>query len=340
MKPYRVAVVSSADYPVRTDLVREVLGGLAEVTEENMPFRPLSSSEEAKYAEQLASYHGLLVRSGIFSASMLTKLDSLKIIAVHGVGVDRVDVAAAERLGIFVTNTPGANSTSVAELAVGLMINLIRRICLSSFRVHREGKWEEARHLGIELNGRKLGLLGVGQIGSKVAKIAQALGMNVYGYDPYVSYADLQIKGILPCGNVDDLLRKADVISLHLPLSNQTYHFIDETRIKLMRPGAILINTARGPLVDEKALYRALVSGHLSGAALDVFETEPPETNNPLFLLDSVIVTPHLGGSTLEALERIARIASKQIRSVLLGVEPEYAVNKPKNKERGIGNAT
>lgn len=326
---YRVGVTSSDDFPVRIDIVREALDGLAEVANESMPFRPLSPQEEEDFGERLASYDGLLVRSGIFSETLLKKLRCARVIAVHGAGVDQVDVKAAERLGICVANAPGANANAVIELTMCLMIDLVRRVSLSACRVRRDMQWGDARYLGGELRGRTLGLLGFGRIGTGVAARAKAFGMDIVVYDPYVPAERLMSCGVRASASVEEVLELADVVSLHLPIEQETSHLINDARIRRMRQGALLINTARGALVDEKALYEALVSGHLGGAALDVLEQEPPDPTNPLLSLDSVVVTPHLGGSTREALRDIARIASEQIRAALMGRTPEYAVNRP-----------
>jgi D-3-phosphoglycerate dehydrogenase len=329
-RKYRVATISSSDFPVRIDIVRQALSDLAKVSAEELPFRPLSEEEEERYGNRLADYDGLLVRSGIFTKGLLRRLQSARVIVIHGAGVDQVDVAAAERLGIYVANAPGGNANAVVELTIGLMVDLARRVSLSSFHVRRDGQWGKSRYLGNELCGRRLGLLGFGRIGARVATLARAFGMTVLSFDPYVPSSDLKTEGITSCSSPEDLLTTSDIVSLHMPLQQETYHFINETRIKKMRRGAFLINTARGALVDEKALYNALVSGHLGGAALDVLEQEPPVQTNPLLSLEQVIITPHLGGSTQEALNAIAQIAAEQIRSVLEGGKPTFAVNRPK----------
>ncbi len=327
--PYRVAVTSSSDFPVRIDIAEKALSGIAQVVNEDMPFRSLSPEEEAQYGERLADYDGLLVRAGVFSEGVLKRLKSVKVIAVHGAGVDQVDVACAERLGIHVANAPGCNANAVVELTMGLMIDLVRRISSSAVRVSRDKEWGEARYLGSELSGRTLGLVGFGRIARGVATRAQAFSMKVSAVDPYVSAEQMASEEVRCYSNLEDLLSASDIVSLHIPAVPETHHLINENRIEVMRQGALLVNTARGTLVDEKALYKALNSGHLGGAALDVLEEEPPGSANPLMALDSVIVTPHLGGSTREALAAIAQVASEQIRSVLEGEVPKYAVNCP-----------
>jgi len=327
---YRVAVTSAPDFPVRVDIVRNVLGSLAEVSEVEMPFRPLSPEEVNVYGEQLATYNGILVRSGIFTKVLLKRLPLVRVIAVHGAGVDQINVEAAGRLGIYVVNAPGCNATSVAELTICLMVDLARRVSLSNCLVRRDGQWGNARYLGNELFGRNLGLLGFGQIGAKVAARAKAFGMSVSAFDPYVSSDKLKAEGVTPCPSIKNLLAVSDIVSLHMPLQSENYHIINEVCIKQMQPGALLINTSRGGLVDEKALYSGIISGQVGGAAFDVLEKEPPDPANPLLSLDPVIVTSHIGGSTQEALESIARVASKQIRDVFEGVIPKFVVNRPK----------
>lgn len=327
--PYRVGITSSSDFPVRVDIAERVLGDIAQVVNEDMPFRSLSPEEEGYYGERLVGYDGLLVRSGVFSENLLKKLESVKVIAIHGAGVDQVDVAAAERLGIYVANAPGCNANAVVELTMGLMIDLVRRISPSAACVSRDKHWGEARYLGSELSGRRLGLVGFGRIARGVALRAQVFGMKVSAFDPYVPAEQMISEEVKPYSNLEDLLSASDIVSLHVPAVSETHHMINEESIKVMRPGSLLVNTARGVLVDEKALYKALNSGHLGGAALDVLEEEPPNSANPLLTLDSVIVTPHLGGSTREALETIAQVASEQILTVLEGEVPKHAVNCP-----------
>jgi D-3-phosphoglycerate dehydrogenase len=232
---------------------------------------------------------------------------SLRAVVKYGSGLDNIDVAAAERLGISVVATPGANARSVAELTVGLMLTLARHIVVHHDSV-RSGGWE--RRIGVELRGRRLGLIGCGAVGREVAVIAGCLGMEVIAYDPYAT--ELQV----PVVELEDLLSSSDVVSLHVPLTDETRGLIDSDALALMKGGAFLINTARGGLVDEQALADALEVGHLGGAALDVFEHEPP-TPTRLLSLDNLTASPHAGAATFEAVERAGSQALREVARLL-----------------------
>ena len=328
-KKVRVATVSSSDLPVRIDIVQKILGDIAEVSDVVMPFRELTPAEEEKYGTRLSEYAAILTRSGIFRRGLVEKLRGVSIIASHGRGVDHIDLSAASQLGIYVTNTPGSNATAVAEHTIALMLNVLRRISFANHLLRSGGAWEAAMYVGGQLSGKKLGLIGYGLIGSKVAVRAQAFGMEVLAYDPYVAENHMINTGVNRCSSIEDILGCSDIVSLHLPLTPDTYHIINKTQLKLMRPGALLINTSRGGLVDEQALYDELFSNHLGGAGLDVLEKEPPDTLHPLIPLPSVVVTPHFGGSTWEALETAAEVAAVQIRMALCGEVPHFSVNQP-----------
>ena len=236
----------------------------------------------------------------------------LKVISRYGVGSDRVDIPAAEARGIVVKVTPGANSVAVAELTLGLMFGLARHIP-SLDRAVRAGEWPRAK--GMELTGKTLGVVGVGSIGREIAKRAEGLQMSVIGYDPMVDAATMKAAGITPV-TLQQLLAQADVVSLHVPLLDSTRHIIDAAAIASMKKGALLINTARGGLIDEAAAYDALKSGQLGGLALDAYEVEPP-AGSPLFELDNVIATPHTGAHTDEATANMARMAVDNLLAVL-----------------------
>jgi D-3-phosphoglycerate dehydrogenase len=226
----------------------------------------------------------------------------LRWVARAGAGLDNIDVAAARDRGIAVLNVPGANSVAVAELTIGLLLALFRQIPAGDSSLRR-GAWEKSKLKGRELRGKTLGIVGVGRIGRAVAQRARAFEMTCIGHDPVVPAADARAAGVelLPLGEV---LSRADIVTLHVPLSPGTRGLIGAGEIARMRRGAVLLNAARGGLVDEAALHAALVSGALSGAALDVFATEPPGAS-PLLSLPNVVATPHLGASTVEAQEAV-----------------------------------
>lgn len=267
----------------------------------------------------LPGYDGVILGLDRCDASVIAAAPSLRAISRYGAGVDAVDLDAATQHGVVVTNTPGTNKIAVAELAIGLMFSLARALPLVA-NAAKAGVWK--RSPGWELSGKTLGVVGVGEIGREVASRARALGMRVIGYDPYLS-ADLP--GI-ERADLATLVAEAHVITLHCALTPETQHLFDAARLAGMGPGACLINTARGGLVDEAALYDALQRGHLGGAAADVFVADPP-TNSPLLTLDTFIVTPHIGATTRESVARMALLAAQNLVAVLTGRPCPHIVN-------------
>lgn len=257
----------------------------------------------------------LVVRSATkVTAEIIEAGKKLKLIARAGVGLDNVDAEAAEARGIMVKNTPGANAISVAELTFGLLLGLVRQIPRGVYGI-KDGKWEKKDLKGNEIFGKTMGIIGFGAIGRTVAKIALAFGMKVVAYDPYVNSTDLEVTLV---DSVDKLLPVADVVSLHIPLTPETKHIIGEKEISLMKDGVIIINASRGGTIDEQALYNGLISEKISGAALDVFEVEPPsdELRRKLIGLGNVICTPHIGASTSEGQKRVGLEMAKIIVDV------------------------
>lgn len=329
-KPW-VAVTSTPDFPVAMAPVKKALAGVAPVRAVALPFRPLEEAEEAAFARELGGAAGILLRPGYVTASLLERLPDLRVVAVHGAGVDQVDAAACAERGVIVTNAPGANANAVAEMTLGLMLSLARRIPQAAARVSGERVWGEARHAGAELKAKTLGLVGVGQVGGRLAKLAGALEMKVLAHDPGLSGEEIRTRGARPA-RLDALLARADFLSLHAPLTPGTRRLIDGRAIAKMKRGAFLVNAARGPLVDERALARALRIGRLGGAALDVLEGEPPDPESAIFDAPNLILTPHMAGSTKECLEAIAARAGADIARVLRGRRPRHPVNEPKKK--------
>jgi D-3-phosphoglycerate dehydrogenase len=233
---------------------------------------------------------------------LISAAPRLRWIARAGAGLDNIDVSAAGERGIGVLNVPGANAVAVAELVFGLLLGLIRRIPSADASVRR-GEWEKARFQGRELRGKTLGIVGLGKIGRAVAKRALAFEMTCAGFDPLVSDADARAMGVEPLP-LDALLARADILTLHAPMSLETKGMIGAAQIARMPKGAILVNAARGGLVDESALLAALQSGALAGAALDVFSEEPPK-GSPLLALPNLVATPHIGAATVEAQEAV-----------------------------------
>ncbi len=239
----------------------------------------------------------------------------LKLVARAGVGIDNIDVKAAEERGIKVVYAPEASKTAVAELVMGLMLCWARKIP-QACRELKEGKWKKEKFIGTELKGKTLGVIGVGRIGGEVARKALAFGMRVLGYD-IVKREEMEREGVRYV-DLPALLREADFVTLHVPLTPQTEGMIGEKELSLMKPTAVLVNTSRGKIVDEKALVRALREGWIAGACLDVFEEEPTK-NLELLSMEHVIPTPHLGASTVEAQRNIALILSQKIKELMGG---------------------
>lgn len=251
----------------------------------------------------------------------------LAVVGVASVGTDRIDLAAATRAGVMVVNAPTGNTVAAAEHTMALMLALLRRIPSADASVRR-GEWERAKYVGAELRHRTLGIIGLGKIGKAVARRAAAFEMRVIAYDPVLT-ADQATEHAARLVGLPELLTRADVISVHVPLTAQTRGMIGRAQIEAMKPGAVLLNVARGGLVDEVALATALRSGHLGGAALDVFATEPMAADNPLRDAPNAILTPHLGASTAEAQDRVGLEVAEQLLLALSGVTPPHAVNAP-----------
>ena len=278
--------------------------------------------------QALASAHALVVRSETrVTAELLSRAPHLRLVARAGAGVDTIDVPAATRLGVAVMNTPGANTVSAAEHALGLLLALVRHIPWAA-EAMRRGEWDRKRFEGRELRGKTIGIVGLGRIGGHVAQLAKAFGMTVIAHDPFLSAeraAELQVK-VLP---LEQLLAGADVVSLHVALTEATHHLINAERLRLMKPTAVLVNTARGELVDEAALAEAVRDKRIAGAALDVFAVEPLAADSPLRQLDRVILTPHLAASTAEAQERVAQEICIAVRDALIEGDYSSAINGP-----------
>ncbi len=275
----------------------------------------------------LADADALVVRSAVQADdTLMAAAPKLRVIGRAGVGVDNIDADAATRRGIVVMNTPGANAIAVAELTLGLMLALGRRLPFANSTMHA-GKWEKKSLQGTELRGKTLGILGLGRIGLEVARRARAFGMELIGHDPFVSAAIARENGIRLC-TTDELFQGSDYLTLHVGLTQQTANIINERTLAMMKKGVRLINCARGELIDEAALAAAIKSGHVAGAALDVFRQEPPK-NSPFAGLENVILTPHVAGSTAEAQEAVGVQIALQVREYLkLGVV-QNAVNMP-----------
>jgi D-3-phosphoglycerate dehydrogenase len=283
--------------------------------------------DEAALMAALADADAVIVRSkSRLTGRVLERARRLRVAARAGVGVDNIDVETATRRGILVLNTPEASTTSTAEHTMAMLLALARGIPHAHASVSR-GRWTREAFVGIELYGKTLGIIGFGKIGAEVARRAQAFGMRVCAADPYVSEERATRLGV-DLLNLDALLAASDAVTLHVPLTARTRHLLDAGQIRRMKAGALLVNCARGGLVDEAALIVALNDGHLAGAALDVFEHEPP-TSSPLLDHPRVVLTPHLGASTLEAQRSVALDVADQVLAALDGQPVRGAVNAP-----------
>jgi D-3-phosphoglycerate dehydrogenase len=268
---------------------------------------------EDELARIVKGFDGLIVRSKpLVTRKVIESADRLKVIARAGVGLDNIDVKAAEERGIALINAPESSTQSVAELAIGLMLAVARKIAYSDRRM-REGYWAKKEAMGVELSGKTLGVIGVGRIGSTVARIAK------YGFNMHILYYDVACRDDLnkelgaECVSIEELLKRSDIVTIHVPLLPETRHMINEEKLRLMKKTAILINTSRGAVVDTAALVKALSEGWIAGAGLDVFEEEPLPKDHPLTKLDNVVLTPHIGASTKEAQEKAGVEVARKI---------------------------
>ena len=279
-------------------------------------------------ANAVKDCEGLIVRSETrVTSELMDQAKSLRVIGRAGVGVDNIDVPAATIRGVVVMNAPDGNTITTAEHTMALLISLARSVPQANASL-KAGHWERKRFIGVELQGKTLGIIGLGRIGRVVASRARAMGMNIVAYDPFIApdqARDLEI-ALAP---LDEVFARADFLTVHTPLTAETRGLIDREALKKMKKGSRVINCARGGLVDEEALCEAIESGHIAGAALDVFSQEPPAADNPLLKLDQVIITPHLGASTTEAQEGVAFTVAEQMKDFFLTGVLRGAVNVP-----------
>lgn len=317
-----MAVVAVTDHVFPDlDQEREILG--AEGHE--LRFEGNATTPE-EVAAAVAGADAVLNCYAKMPGDVIRGLEGCRIIARYGIGLDTVDMPVANEMGIVVTNVPDYCIDEVSDHALALALSLARGVALLDRKV-RAGSWTptDARPLH-RLRGRTFGLVGFGRIARALAAKAAAIGFEIVATDPYVATDAVRDAGAEPLG-LEDLLGRADVVSLHVPLTDESHHLIDADALASMKPGAILVNTSRGPLVDTDALRASLESGHLGGAALDVLEHEPPAADDPLFQRDDVVVTPHAGFYSEESLRELQRKAVEQVVEALAGRRPPYAVN-------------
>jgi D-3-phosphoglycerate dehydrogenase / 2-oxoglutarate reductase len=277
---------------------------------------------------KIGGYDGLIIRSATkVTAEVIERAVNLKAIGRAGIGVDNIDIEAATKRGILVANAPESNTVAAAEHTLALMLAAARHIPAADSSL-RNGEWNRSAFKGVEVAEKSLGLVGLGHVGTIVARGAVGMGMRVVAYDPYVSEERMRSINVERVGSLDEIFEASDFVSLHVPRTPQTAGMVDAGALQKMKPSAYLINVARGGIVDEMALYGALKEGIIAGAALDVFEEEPT-TQNPLFTLPNVVVTPHLGASTAEAQDRAGVTAAEQVATALMGAVPMHAINAP-----------
>jgi len=308
---------------VTDPLAEEGLEILRSAQDAQVDVRPGIAPDELKRI--IGDYHALVIRSRTkVTADVLERAGNLKVIGRAGVGVDNVDVPEATRRGVTVMNSPEGNTISTCELTMAMILGLSRRVHEASASA-KAGEWDRNRFVGMELLNKTLGIVGLGRIGGEVAVRAAAFGMNIIACDPYCSAeraADLGARLV----TLEELLRTSDVITLHVPLTDETRGLIGREEFELMKRGVKFVNCARGGIVDEQALYNAIREGIVSGCALDVYEKEPPE-GSPLPALDEVIATPHIGAVTAEAKAKVAADIARQVVDALQGRRVKNAVN-------------
>lgn len=277
--------------------------------------------KEDEMVELIKDMDGIIVGIDPITKRVIDNASKLKVISKYGVGVDNIDLESAKERNIVVTNTPNANSNAVAELTVGLIISVLRNIPLSDRRV-REKKWD--RFIGYELYGKTLGVIGTGSIGKRVIKLLRGFDLNILCYDKFPDYEWAEKENVKYV-NFDELLKRSDIITIHIPLTEETRHLISERELSLMKKTAVIINTSRGGIINERDLYKFLKEGKIYGAGLDVLEDEPPQ-NSALIELDNVVITSHIGAHTQESIENMAFMAIDNLISVLKGKEPKFRV--------------
>jgi len=293
----------------------------------DVDFEPGLGKDKDRLLEVIGKYDGLAIRSATkVTEKILAAADNLKVIGRAGIGVDNVDIPSASRKGVIVMNTPFGNSITTAEHAISLMMAVARQIPEASTSTHA-GKWEKSKFMGVELTSKTLGVIGAGNIGGIVCDRAVGLKMKVVAYDPFLSEERAAQLGVTKV-ELDELLARADFITLHVPLTDKTRNILSAENIAKTKPGVRVVNCARGGLVDEAALAEALKSGHVAGAGFDVFAVEPA-TDSPLFGLPNVVVTPHLGAATTEAQENVALQVAEQMSDYLLTGAVQNALNMP-----------
>ena len=301
--------------------------GMAVLNAAGLQTEVANSGDPQGYMPFVKNAEGLIIRIGHIDHQTMLACPNLKVIARPGVGVDCVDVKAATELGIPVVIAPGANTRSVAECAFTMMFAAAKDLIRADKEL-RKGNWNiRSEYKAFEIKGKTLGLIGYGHIGSILASMSKAVGMNIAVYDPFIKADKVKAGGYSYCTSIDSILENSDVISIHVPLTKDTRDLIGEKELLRMKKSSILINCSRGGIVNEKALYKALKDHVIQAAALDVFDKEPPEQDDPLLTLNNIIVYPHMAGQTKEAASGVATMAAKGTAAVIAGEKWPYVCN-------------
>ncbi|MFL2983537.1 MAG: hydroxyacid dehydrogenase, partial [Candidatus Neomarinimicrobiota bacterium] len=309
-----------------TDPVDDI--GISILKESGLEYKYIPESNQKEKIEAIKDAHGLIIRSGtIVDKKMLNYASNLKVIGRAGVGIDNIDVINATRKGVVVMNTPDVNTISAAEHAMALMLTISRNTHIGHYDLIK-GLWSRHNLIGTELQNKIVGIIGLGKIGREVMDRCLSFNMKILGYDPYVNQ-ELFSESNITITDLDNVVQKADYITLHLPLNEKTRNLFDFKRLRMMKPSSKIINVARGGIINEYDLSRALNEDFISGAAIDVFTIEPLAQDNPLLSAKNIVLSPHLGASTKEAKVGVSKAISEQIRDYLIDDRLTNAINMP-----------
>ena len=313
----KVLVTSRSFGQVGTEALSVLEGAGIQMT------RLVDDYTDEKFAETIPEYDALIIGAHKFPAEVMERCGRLQIIAKHGAGLDNIDLEAAKRLGITVTNVPATNANAVADLAVAHMLNLCRGVSAASWGV-KNGVWKV--YIGRDMYAKTLGLVGFGNIAKNVARRARGFSMKVLAYDPYITEVPEEFQDYVTIASLDEVCAKSDFVSVHVPLTEETRNMFDRKRLDMMKTGAFLINTSRGGIVEEQALFEVCKEGKLGGAALDVVETEPLPADSPLLALSNVVITPHIGMYSYEAVNAVSVTCAENVAKKLGGETPRFVV--------------
>jgi len=278
---------------------------------------------DEKFSARIADYDALIIGGHVFDPDDMGRCKNLKIIAKHGAGLDNINTGKAKAQGITVTNVPAMNSNAVADLAFALILNVCRGVSLTNSQVH-SGQWKV--YIGRDAYAKTLGLIGFGAIAKNVARRAAGFSMNVLAYDPFVKEVPEEFSGFVTLCDFDTVLAKSDIVSIHVPLTAETRDMFNGDTLPRMKKDAVLVNTGRGGIINEGDLYTCMKAGHLLGTALDVTASEPVEQDNPLLSLDNVIITPHIGMYSVEAVSAVSIVCANNVVKKLNGQTPEFVI--------------